>query len=431
MKENKNIYENNYAENIDEIDLSLLTGSDLDDLEIDEDKAENIDLADTTTSLSKRQLNKEIKQIEKEEKAAAKKSAAGNTSSANTKASTTPKKQPKKGKKGAVDVSVLAGASGTSGKPKTPKNNPVIIPDDTEDTSGSAPVGPRYDYTEKPKKKSKAPVVIVVILLLILLAVGGFFVYRYLDNKDIAKANEEAKSSMVFEPKNGTIKVEYGEELDYTNGIPEKLRDEFITSPDININGFSIDTNSLGSQTVNVTLSKMDRRGNMAYVGKSFEVEIVDTSKPEITVEDEIEIEADDMKSLVSQIKVYDSAVGNYNYSSSGEVYTYEISIDGDIKTKGEYPVTITAHDASDDYTKEFTLIVTTTLENPNNVPDIKPGNNNNNNSSENKGTVAVKPVKPYYEYWDDEGNTYTQAQIDEMLKRGDNIVIIDTDQKK
>ena len=162
---------------------------------------------------------------------------------------------------------------------------------------------------KKRKRKLKRIVKIFLGLLIVIVLV---LLYLNINNKDIILKND--------------LTIELGSDIKVSD-IIESSKYKVINKED------KIDTSKLGNKEIIIKYKKNNK--NNSYIVK---IKIIDSEKPVISTEDEINVTIGSNAKIEDMIDVSDN---------SGD--DIDISIDGDydLKKKGEYQVTIIATDSS------------------------------------------------------------------------------------
>lgn len=188
----------------------------------------------------------------------------------------------------------------------------------------------------------KRIIAIVALLCLIVGSIAGFNIYQ-----DYKK--QKIYDSLLVEFKD-EIKIEYGDKIDVSTLIDNYTGE--ITLP-------AIDTTKVGRQEIVFKVSQDDVEREY-----QFEIEIVDTKKPVITLKQEnVEIEVDDSLDISKYIKsVKDDVDGDIVYKEKVndeevDYYTYNDNIN--YKAAGTYKVEIIAVDKNGNKTiKTLNVVV-------------------------------------------------------------------------
>ena len=182
----------------------------------------------------------------------------------------------------------------------------------------------------------KAVKIAALILLIALLADVGAYTY---DQHKRNKAYDDMVNAMSvsFDPMFSTI--EYGSAFNPEEAVINHSGTLEVMS--------SIDTYVLGKQTVTYRLTDSDEYGKTATQDFSFDVNVEDTTAPEITLlETEIAFTKDmTIDPLLYVGTVSDPVDGPLNLSESLDKNTYTIDSDVDIESPGEYRILVTAMD--------------------------------------------------------------------------------------
>ena len=176
----------------------------------------------------------------------------------------------------------------------------------------------------KIKDRRNTFILVLINLLIIALFVGAFYIAPKYIKKDVS-----IKKDVVFEL-NEEIKIK--DAFKAQNGVTITNKDE------------EIDTSKLGIITVKV---KYTKNGVDKFL--KFDIEVKDTEKPTINVEDELKLFAGTDNNLTDYIEVKDN---------SNKDITPSITGDYDLNTPGEYTINISAKDASGNETKKEVKLV-------------------------------------------------------------------------
>ena len=213
----------------------------------------------------------------------------------------------------------------------------------------------------KRKVKSKALVGLIIILILVIGAiVGGIYAYNFYIEKDgMAKY---LKIKLIGKKE---VTIDYNTEYN-DEGASASYKKEDI-SKDIKTKS-ELDNSKLGEYKITYTIKYKKKEKSIYRV-----VKVVDTKKPEITLngKEEITVYKDDK---------YDEQGAKALDEYDGDI-TDKISTSSNVDTKkiGEYVVTYTVKDSSDnEVTKERKIKV---IEKPAPKPQPTPSNNNGNDN--------------------------------------------------
>ena len=175
-----------------------------------------------------------------------------------------------------------------------------------------------------------------LVFVIMLIADVGAYIY---DQNRRNKAYEEMVYAMKvsFDPDYAT--VEYGSDFN-----PEDVVRHYSGSID---KLTSIDTSQLGKQTIVCQITDADIYGKTATKEFSFDIEVVDTTAPEISL---LETDISFTENMVFDPYVYISTVsdpidGELTFSETLERNTYTIDSDVDPETPGEYRILVSAMD--------------------------------------------------------------------------------------
>ena len=186
-------------------------------------------------------------------------------------------------------------------------------------------------------KKKKRKVIIITIILILLLLISIISIIIFLHIKEKNKANIKLISN---------LNVEINTKIKSSDFI-ENIKNGEIISEDIEIN-----TSKLGKQTIKILIKNKNNKEEKY----SFEINIIDTTKPTIKYSKEITTHIGKNIDLLKDVSISDNSL---------EDIPIEVNGDYDLNTIGEYPLTYIAKDSSGNEIKEnFTLKV---IKDPNN----------------------------------------------------------------
>lgn len=171
------------------------------------------------------------------------------------------------------------------------------------------------------KKKVNNKIIIILVISLILLCILGYFLYNW-HNKKIIEAN---KAKVIL---NNKLEVEINDKVLLTNFIKEIKNGEVLNGDDV------VDTSKLGK--IKLELLIKDKNEKKEKYG--FNVNVVDTTKPEIEAKEEISIYVGTKVDLLKDVKVSDNSLEEINANIVGEY---------DINKAGEYRLKYEASDSS------------------------------------------------------------------------------------
>lgn len=187
----------------------------------------------------------------------------------------------------------------------------------------------KQEKNVKEKSKTKRTKIIFIILLLIIVVLVGIIgALLYFFTKDDIKVNKD-------------LTAEINEEVKLLSFVNNPKNDTITTKDKI------IDTSKLGEQELVVEYTN---KLNIAKELK-FKIKVVDTTKPEIKVDDVITVE------LNSNIKIEDKVIVTDN---SKQIISPKIAGTYDLSKEGQYKLKAIAEDLSGNKaSKEFTLKIT------------------------------------------------------------------------
>lgn len=170
------------------------------------------------------------------------------------------------------------------------------------------------------KKKILFSIIILLILIFLVLMI-------------IVKNNSKVKVSL-----KSNLNVEINESVTNTSFIEKVSGGEILTKKE------KIDTSKLGKQEIKIELkNKFGKKQIYKY-----NVNIVDTKKPEITFNKEIELTVGDNKNLLENVSVKDNSLEEIKVTIEGNY---------DLEKAGEYKIYLIAKDSSNNEAKEEVTI--------------------------------------------------------------------------
>lgn len=182
------------------------------------------------------------------------------------------------------------------------------------------------------KSKKKKILIFIIITLIILLIILSLFLYIQNKNKLVVILKDE-------------LKAEINSEV-VTKAFVKEVKNGKITN-----DNEKIDTSVLGKKKVVLLIDK-----NNKQIKYEFNIDVIDTTKPEIIAKDEITIHLGDEIDLTKDIKVSDNSLEDIKIKVDG---------DYDLNKVGKYNLKYIASDSSNNETTyDFILNV---IEDPNN----------------------------------------------------------------
>lgn len=182
------------------------------------------------------------------------------------------------------------------------------------------------------KSKKKKILIFIIITLIILLIILSLFLYIQNKNKLVVILKDE-------------LKAEINSEV-VTKAFVKEVKNGKITN-----DNEKIDTSVLGKKKVVLLIDK-----NNKQIKYEFNIDVIDTTKPEIIAKDEITIHLGDEIDLTKDIKVSDNSLEDIKIKVEG---------DYDLNKVGKYNLKYIASDSSNNETTyDFILNV---IEDPNN----------------------------------------------------------------
>lgn len=239
--------------------------------------------------------------------------------------------------------------------------------------------------------KKRIVVIVISIIIVLFIILGVIFNYQFNKKKSINK-------SVIF---NEDRTLEAGEILDISKYIKEVIGGELVTDE------IQIDTTKVGTLELKVKV----KDANNEVEEFPLYIDIVDTTKPEITCKDIIEINQGEQIDLLQDVTSKDSIDGELEVKVDGEY---------DINVPGEYKLKYVSQDKSGNIQeKEFTLkIIAKEITDNNSNSDNNKTNtvektntdntNNNNNSNTNNNNTNSKQV----EKSDNSSNSTTNKNV-------------------
>lgn len=182
------------------------------------------------------------------------------------------------------------------------------------------------------KSKKKKILIFIIIAIIILLIILSLFLYIQNKNKLVVILNDK-------------LETEINSEV-VTKAFVKEVKNGKITN-----DNEKIDTSVLGKKKVVLLIDK-----NNKQIKYEFNIDVIDTTKPEIIAKDEITIHLGDEIDLTKDIKVSDNSLEDIKIKVEG---------DYDLNKVGKYNLKYTASDSSNNETTyDFILNV---IEDPNN----------------------------------------------------------------
>ena len=182
------------------------------------------------------------------------------------------------------------------------------------------------------KSKKKKILIFIIIAIIILLIILSLFLYIQNKNKLVVILNDK-------------LETEINSEV-VTKAFVKEVKNGKITN-----DNEKIDTSVLGKKKVVLLIDK-----NNKQIKYEFNIDVIDTTKPEIIAKDEITIHLGDEIDLTKDIKVSDNSLEDIKIKVEG---------DYDLNKVGKYNLKYTASDSSNNETiYDFILNV---IEDPNN----------------------------------------------------------------
>ena len=224
----------------------------------------------------------------------------------------------------------------------------------------------------------------LLMIILIIIMFGGIKTYN------VCKSNYHDK---IFNELDITFKEVKAIEYGTPNYDPIDLVKE-VSNGEIVDYTKDIDTTSVGTQELTFVVKEED-----VYKVVNVEVEVVDTKKPDITIENEnISIEkGDNYDTMDNIVSVVDNVDGNLEYKGddSLNIASYTVTTDLDTNVAGNYSVNIKAIDKNGNKSeKEFYInVLEKTNPQPINIID------SNNNGAEKSSIVSMAKSYLGYKY--------------------------------
>lgn len=169
---------------------------------------------------------------------------------------------------------------------------------------------------KKKNKKKKIIIVIIIIVLLILISISSIVLFN--------KYKEKHKLEVILKDK---LEVEINSEVELLSFVKEVKNGQVVSKDE------KIDTSSLGKKKLTIKIIKDKKQEEY-----SFNINVIDTTKPVIEAKEEVTINTYDEIDLKSLAKVSDN---------SNEDISVELLGDYDTKKAGEYHLKYVAKDTS------------------------------------------------------------------------------------
>lgn len=237
--------------------------------------------------------------------------------------------------------------------------------------------------------KKRIVVIIISIIIVLFIILGVIFNYQFNKKKSINK----------YVTFNDDRTLEAGEVLDISKYIKEVIGGELITEE------MQVDTTKVGTLELKVKV----KDANNEIEEFPLYVDIVDTTKPEITSKDIIEINQGEEVNLLQDVSSKDSIDGDL-----------EVKVDGqyDLNVPGEYKLKYISQDKSGNIQeKECTLKVVARKEENNNASTsanktdtVTESRNSDVNNSNNKNSKQTT---------DSNNNSITNKNVSTSTSRG------------
>lgn len=237
--------------------------------------------------------------------------------------------------------------------------------------------------------KKRIVVIIISIIIVLFIILGVIFNYQFNKKKSINK----------YVTFNDDRTLEAGEVLDISKYIKEVIGGELITEE------MQVDTTKVGTLELKVKV----KDANNEIEEFPLYVDIVDTTKPEITSKDIIEINQGEEVNLLQDVNSKDSIDGDL-----------EVKVDGqyDLNVPGEYKLKYISQDKSGNIQeKECTLKVVARKEENNNASTsanktdtVTESRNSDVNNSNNKNSKQTT---------DSNNNSITNKNVSTSTSRG------------
>lgn len=237
--------------------------------------------------------------------------------------------------------------------------------------------------------KKRIVVIIISIIIVLFIILGVIFNYQFNKKKSIDK----------YVTFNDDRTLEAGEVLDISKYIKEVIGGELITEE------MQVDTTKVGTLELKVKV----KDANNEIEEFPLYVDIVDTTKPEITSKDIIEINQGEEVNLLQDVSSKDSIDGDL-----------EVKVDGqyDLNVPGEYKLKYISQDKSGNIQeKECTLKVIARKEENNNASTstnktdtVTESRNSDVNNSDNKNSKQTT---------DSNNNSITNKNVSTTTSRG------------
>lgn len=237
--------------------------------------------------------------------------------------------------------------------------------------------------------KKRIVVIIISIIIVLFIILGVIFNYQFNKKKSINK----------YVTFNDDRTLEAGEVLDISKYIKEVIGGELITEE------MQVDTTKVGTLELKVKV----KDANNEIEEFPLYVDIVDTTKPEITSKDIIEINQGEEVNLLQDVSSKDSIDGDL-----------EVKVDGqyDLNVPGEYKLKYISQDKSGNIQeKECTLKVIARKEENNNASTstnktdtVTESRNSDVNNSDNKNSKQTT---------DSNNNSITNKNVSTTTSRG------------
>ena len=182
----------------------------------------------------------------------------------------------------------------------------------------------------------KAVIIAAVICFLMLIADAGAYAYDQ-HRRSVAYQEMSDALNVRFDPSFSTL--EYGSAFDARDAVAEVTGTAELLS--------EVDTFRLGTQTIRCRVSGTDEYGKTAEKEFSFEVEVTDTTPPEIALRENEVFFSEGMTydPFVYVEGASDPVDGELVFSETLENGTYTVESDVDPETPGEYRILVTARD--------------------------------------------------------------------------------------
>ena len=180
---------------------------------------------------------------------------------------------------------------------------------------------------KKGNKKKNSLKLFIIILILIGIAIAGYYMYdRY--QKELIEKNSVKISY------NDNLKAEINDEVIINTFIKNVINGTLLNGED------NIDTSSLGKKEISLSIKNKDEEMEK----HTFKIEVIDTTKPTIEANKEINIYVGNDIDLLKDVKVTDNSgeeikatvIGEYDINKTGR-YELKYEAQDSSGNKGEY----------------------------------------------------------------------------------------------